>query len=124
MMGHVRRIRWTEDGWPVVMLERYGAVPGIKISERELVGTWENIVLNYNYQKQQTSTNLTLTADKKASGALSGEWSWNPANNILTIGSQKLYVEREVDWEASPRKHTFIYAGLNNSGQSIWGKKK
>ena len=123
MMGHVRKIRWTEDGWPVVLPERYGAVPDIKISEQEIVGTWENITLNYEYQRLQTSTNLMLTADKKATGAISGEWSWNQANKILTVGSLRLYVEREVDWEAVPRKHTIVYSGLNSSGQSVWGKK-
>mgnify|MGYP007071178122 CR=1 FL=1 len=40
MMGHVRKIRWTEDGWPLVMPERYGAVPQDKIEESELIGNW------------------------------------------------------------------------------------
>ena len=124
MMGHIRKIRWTEDGWPVVMPERFGAVPDVKISEQEIVGTWENIILNYSYRAQQSSTALVLTADKRATGAITGEWSWDPDNKILTVGSLQLCVEREVDWEASKRKHTLIYAGLNSSGQSVWGKKK
>ena len=49
MMGHVRSIRWTEDGWPLVMPERYGAVPQIPISEDELVGNWEHIDLSHSY---------------------------------------------------------------------------
>ena len=43
MMGHVRSIRWTEDGWPLVMPERYGAVPKVPITEDELIGNWEHI---------------------------------------------------------------------------------
>ena len=34
MMGHVRSIRWTESGWPVVMPERYGAVPQVWQAKR------------------------------------------------------------------------------------------
>ena len=49
MMGHVRSIRWTESGWPVVMPERYGAVPQVAITEDELVGNWEHIDLSYSY---------------------------------------------------------------------------
>ncbi|MDR2804075.1 MAG: arabinan endo-1,5-alpha-L-arabinosidase [Dysgonamonadaceae bacterium] len=123
MMGHVRKIRWTDDGWPVVMPERYAAVPDVSIQEDELTGTWEHITLKYAIGKQQTSQTLTLAGNHTATGALSGAWSWDSGNKILTIGNQKLYVEREADWEASPRHHTLIYAGLNSSGESLWGKQ-
>jgi arabinan endo-1,5-alpha-L-arabinosidase len=123
MMGHVRKIRWTEDGWPVVMPERYAAVPNTAIKESDLIGEWEHINLSYSYQNQKTAATLTLSADKKATGALSGTWSWNAETKVLTIGSQKLYVEREVDWEANPRVPTLVYAGFNSSGVSLWGKK-
>lgn len=123
MMGHVRAIEWTESGWPVVMPERYGAVPQAAITEADLVGTWENIFLKYQYQVQQGSASLTLSADKKASGAISGNWSYDASKKILTIGSYKVIVKREVDWEANPRVHSIVYAGLTDAGVSIWGKK-
>ena len=53
MMGRVC-IRWTDEGWPLVMPERYGAVPSVAIKEEELVGEWEHINMGYNYQKQFT----------------------------------------------------------------------
>ncbi|MDR1610776.1 MAG: arabinan endo-1,5-alpha-L-arabinosidase, partial [Candidatus Symbiothrix sp.] len=124
MMGHVRKIRWTDDGWPVVMPERYAVVPDVSITEEELMGTWENITLKYDAGKQQASGTLTLASNHTATGALSGAWSWDAGKKILTIGAQKLYVEREADWEASPRKHTLVYAGLNQSGESLWGKRE
>jgi arabinan endo-1,5-alpha-L-arabinosidase len=123
MMGHVRKIRFTDDGWPVVMPERYSAVPDVTIADDELTGSWEIIRLRYQYQAQQTSQTLTLNGDKTATGALSGNWSWNAATKTLTVGSQKLYLERETDWEANPRKHTIVFAGLNANGESLWGKK-
>jgi arabinan endo-1,5-alpha-L-arabinosidase len=124
MMGHVRKIRWTSNGWPVVMPERYTAVPDAKIKEEELVGSWETIDLSYSFKNQKTSTNLTLGANGQATGSYTGAWSWNASTKILTIGSSEFCVERETDWEASPRKHTLVFAGLNGSGISIWGKKK
>ena len=123
MMGHIRSIQWTEDGWPVVMPERYGAVPQADINEEDLIGTWENIFLKYQYQVQQTSTSLVLSADKKASGAIVGNWSYDASKRILTIGSYKVILQREVDWESNPRVHTIVYAGLTSTGVSIWGKK-
>jgi arabinan endo-1,5-alpha-L-arabinosidase len=38
MMGHVRTIQWTEDGWPTLAPERYAAVPKTTITEQSLVG--------------------------------------------------------------------------------------
>ncbi len=123
MMGHVRKIRWTDDGWPVVMPERYTAVPEDEITEDEFVGTWEFITLNYQYQTQQMSVELTLSLDYEAAGAVTGTWSFDAVNNILTIGENELCVERELDWEASPREITIVFSGLNSSGVSVWGKK-
>lgn len=123
MMGNVRSIQWTEDGWPVVMPERYGAVPQTIIADNDLVGTWENITLNYVWGVQQTSVALTLSANYTASGALTGTWSYDANKKILTIGTTKLNVQRELNWEASPRVPTIIYSGLNATGRSLWGKK-
>lgn len=123
MMGHVRKIVWTDDGWPVVLPERYAAVPQSIICDNDLVGTWENITLNYVAGVQQTSVSLTLSANYTASGALTGVWSYNANTQTLTIGTQKLKVARELDWEAKPRVPTIVYSGLNSTGRAIWGKK-
>ncbi|GET26375.1 arabinan endo-1,5-alpha-L-arabinosidase [Prolixibacter sp. NT017] len=123
MMGHVRKIEWTEDGWPAVLPERYAAVPQDAIAESDLTGSWEVITLNYHYKKQQTSSAMTLSSDHKATGAVTGTWSYNSTTGILTVGSLKLNVVRELDWEASPRVPTIVFTGLNGSGRSVWGKK-
>ena len=125
MMGHVRRILWTEDGWPLVMPERYGAVPDIPVEEYELAGNWEYIELKYEYGTQQTSVRLTLTADHKVTaGPWKGKsWSFDESKQMLLIDDAvKLYVVREVDWERQPRTHTIVFAGYE--GQTThWGKR-
>ena len=123
MMGHLRKILWTDDGWPVVLPERYAGVPQTMITDNDLVGNWEHINLAYSAGVQKTSTTLTLTADYKATGAITGSWSFNSYTGTLTIGSFKVKVQRELDWEASPRVPTIVYAGLTSSGISLWGKK-
>lgn len=128
MMGHVRKIVWTDDGWPVVLPQRYAAVPQTIITDEDLVGSWEHIQLQYSYQKQMTSVALNLSANYVASGAISGLWSYNAHTKTLSIRLTggtviKLKVERELDWEANPRKPTLVYTGLNGSGHSLWGKK-
>lgn len=125
MMGGVRSIQWESNGWPTVMPERYGAVPQVSISESELVGAWEHIDLSYSYGNQRTASEMVLGDDHKiTSGAWKGAaWSFNAQTNTLTCNGVELKVQREVDWEASPRKVTIVYSGLNGI-KSYWGKKK
>ena len=124
MMGHVRSIRWTESGWPVVMPERYGAVPQVAITEDELVGNWEHIDLSYSYGKQKESSTMTLAADHTitAGSWKGGTWSYNADKQILTANGVELCLQRDTDWEANPRTHTIVYAGYTNS-KTYWGKK-
>jgi arabinan endo-1,5-alpha-L-arabinosidase len=123
MMGQVRSIQWTEDGWPVVMPERYAAVPKSGINEQALVGNWEQITMQYQYQTIQRSASVVLTADNKVSGSVSGGWSFDSTKSILTINGAKYKVADAWDWENSTRKVTLTYAGLTASGVSVWAKK-
>jgi beta-xylosidase len=125
MLGHVRRLIWTEDGWPVVLPERYGNVPQVAISESEIVGTWENIDLSYSYGNQKTSTNMVFGEDHKiTSGSWAkATWSFDPSTNVLTLSNGlSLIVRRETDWESSTRRATLVYAAINGK-KTYWGKK-
>lgn len=129
MMGHVRSIRWTEDGWPLVMPERYGAVPQVPITEGELIGDWEMIQMSSNHPGQQyASAIMTLSADHKITEGTwkGGSWSYDAENQILTANDVKLYLQREVDWEMIPRTPTIVFAGYHQSSgvwRTDWGKK-
>ena len=126
MLGHVRSILWTKDGWPVVMPERYAAVPQTAISENDLAGKWEHIDLSYKYGEQKTSVTITLNADHTVTGGIwNGKtWSFNASTNTLTVNGVELLLKRECDWEANPRKATIVYAGYGNNGRTTyWGKR-
>lgn len=133
MMGHVRRIVWCpaspaepDNLWPIALPERYAAVPDFgTITKDSLVGTWEHINLKYTFAQQDAATALTLKADGTMSGALNGTWSYDAAKKQLTLGNAIVCVEREVDWEANPRRVTFVYAGTGKTlNTTYWGKKK
>nr|MDA3817953.1 arabinan endo-1,5-alpha-L-arabinosidase [Prolixibacteraceae bacterium] len=132
MMGHVRRIVWCpaspdepDNLWPIALPERYAAVPDYgTITKDSLVGTWEHINLEYKYAQQNTASSLTLNTDGTMTGALTGSWSYNEAKKQLTLGNVVVCVEREVDWEATPRRVTFVYAGTaKHIRKTYWGKK-
>lgn len=134
MMGHVRRIYWTPDGWPVVSPERYGGVEDAPITADDLVGTWELLDLTYSYGQQKTPSTLTVAkssiADNRVtfSGAFTASGTLDAKTNTLKVSmssgtSFTLNLARELDWEASPRKSTIVMAGFRTATQTYWAKK-
>lgn len=135
MMGHVRRIVWCPasaddptDLWPIALPERYAAVPADEITKEDLVGSWEHIDLRYKYAEQQTSKELVIKADGTMAGALNGTWTYDASKKWLTfdVDGKKVTVcvEREADWEATPRCATIVYAGTEKSLNATWWGKK
>ena len=135
MNMHVRKLFWTTDGWPVASPERYAWEKDSLISQSDIVGDWEQIVLGYNivpgYDVEQTSpdfqnsVSLTIVADGTLNGNASNTWTYaapwlqlNWANGF----TDKVFVQKGRDWEN--KKNTIIFSGLNNQGTAVWGKKK
>ena len=135
MMGHVRRLVWCpasasepDNLWPIALPERYAGIPADNIKKEDLVGRWEHIDLAYEYAKQRTSKEMVLKADGTMTGALKGTWTYDEAKKWLTfdVDGKKVVVcvEREADWEASPRCATIVYAGTEKSINTTWWGKK
>lgn len=135
MMGHVRSIRWTMgekndamNDWPVVMPERYGNVPqDLTISEEELIGDWEFMQLDGNHNGQQfTSLTLTLGANHKLTTSTgfwkNMSWTYDASQQVLSLndGNIRIYLQREVDWEATPRIATVVGAGYYKDSSGNW----
>ena len=126
MLGGVRSIIWTSDGWPLVLPERYAGITQKAITETELLGDWQHINLAYHYKKQDASVVMTLGNDHKVkSGWKAGKaWTFDASKNVLTIDNERFYLRRELDWEANPRKETIVYVSLSKDGKTTyWGKK-
>jgi len=131
---HVRKIFWTEDGWPVVSPERYAGITETYIQEKEIPGYWEHIEFGYTvvpgFAEEQTEPDrqradtLTLHADGTFNDDPGNKWTFT--NQVLelnwnNVSVDKVIVKRGWDWENS--KETIVFTGLNNVGTNIWGEK-
>ena len=137
---HVKKIYWTESGWPVLSPERY-ANPGIMptITSDLIAGTWEEILLNEikwggvsndlpdSITRATPSTFLckptSLIFSSNGTISPSGTWSYDGHYMTIVKGgfTYKVSVDWEWDWENGCS--TLIYTGLRSDGRSFWGKK-
>lgn len=124
MMGHVREMQWTSDGWPVVSPERYAAVPQTAITAEDLVGNWEIINMDYQYRTIQHSVSVLFSANGTLTGGVSGNWTYDANTKTLMVNGQECKVSNGWDWEATPRRRTITLTGLSGNGKPIWGKRK
>ena len=135
MLCHLRRILWTEDGWPIVVPERYGAVPQVPIKTEEIAGMYDFIDLFYTNGKSDAAGQdiacqgvaTRLLADGTVRGTVYNgqKWTFDEASSTLTIGSQKFIVTREVDYDSDARKPTIVFCAYSSNGQhTYWGKRK
>jgi arabinan endo-1,5-alpha-L-arabinosidase len=136
MVLHVRKMHWTEEGWPIVSPERYANVVQTEITEADLIGNYEQIVFGYRvvpgYADEQISadfqfsTDLELSADGTIDGDTTNTWSyeapWLTINLDNGATGYKLYVERGRDWE-NKVESTILLTGLDSDGTAIWAKK-
>ncbi len=132
---HVRKLFWTTDGWPVASPERYAWEKDSLISQADIIGDWEQIILGYNvvpgYGTEQASPdfqnaiNLTIAANGTLNGSAASTWTYAAPWLQLKWANgftDKVFVQKGRDWEN--KKNTLIFSGLNNQGTAIWGKKK
>ncbi|MFD3002941.1 arabinan endo-1,5-alpha-L-arabinosidase [Pontibacter toksunensis] len=135
MVLHVRKIHWTESGWPVVSPQRYAGVAQTPVTADELAGDWERIVLDYRivpgYANEQLSpnfqvaTSLKLNADGTLSNDAASTWAYKSPWLELKWSNgrtERVYVERGRDWE-NKKAGTLLFTGLNDQGIAVWGKK-
>ncbi len=144
MVLHVRKMGWTQNGWPVVSPERYANVPQKPITQRELIGKWEQIRLTeiadkaelwqgqvrggwkYDTALFNNSQLIDLQADGKVKNNADLSWKFKANRLELTNAATKETIElilwREWDWEN--KRLTIVYSGLDKKGLGVWGKKR
>jgi Beta-xylosidase len=141
---HVREMKWTPDGWPVVSPERYAGSKQTAITRKAITGNWEIIrVYESKHERKleagqilwgenllqpgeaDLSVKVALQASGSINGKLTGKWSYLPGKKLtITVGKEtlsNLIVFTGHDWENETE--TLLFTGLDSKGRSVWGKK-
>lgn len=129
---HVRKILWTDDGWPVVSPERYAGEKEQTLSKDLIVGTWERVVLDpYSYLQSDSETIKLLSNGKINSNNSADYWVFSSPNTVklnwCKDKNKKIYETETVkvlpSWDWENWKTTLVFSGLSNEGIAVWGKK-
>ncbi|MBT2727323.1 arabinan endo-1,5-alpha-L-arabinosidase [Bacillus sp. ISL-75] len=131
---HVRKMFWTEDGWPVVSPERYAGETEQKITESNIIGNWEQIILNRFDEGMQNSKKLHLLPNGKIKGH-NDKSSWKlTGKNTLELSIYdpgvapkdfwKYTVKVIPGWDWENWNGSLVFTGMNQEGTVIWGKKR
>ncbi|MDQ0256782.1 arabinan endo-1,5-alpha-L-arabinosidase [Evansella vedderi] len=125
---HIRKIVWTEDGWPVVSPSRYAGETLQPIPDLMLVGEWEHL----RHERDQVNVD-SQTIEILSNGVVAsndGEHNWTfEADNTLVLtwetdqGTQVETVTVLPGWDWRNDQPTLYFTGLDQDGVSVWGKK-
>jgi len=123
----VHSMQFNSEGWPVVAPNEYqgDAIDKSGYETADIAGTYEYINHgNDTSKKIYNSSSITLTADGKITGAVSGTWSEVSGTNdaVITIGNQTYYGKfLSAKDEKGKKVMSFTAVGSNN--QTIWGNQ-
>ena len=140
---HLREVKWTTDGWPVVSPERYTGTKATSITAKDIPGEWEIIRIqdakndrNLEFgqimwgegqlRKTEVDVSKKLLLDKSGKlNSVTGNWKFDSINGLtLKLKNETishLIVFAGHDWENETE--TIMFTGLDKNGCSVWGKK-
>lgn len=127
----VRKILWSEDGWPIVSPERYAGEKEQKLSKDCIPGTWESIIFVKYDNSQLASEPIKFLVDGKI-GDGTGQSNWQfSSDNRLTLYLYDSDGEKFITygckvlpaWDWENRRKTLVFTGIAKNGVAIWGKR-
>lgn len=129
---HVRRIVWSDNGWPLFLPQRYAGETLQKITSGMLVGNYQHLTHIRVVTTQASSFDMSLLSNGVISGTtvlLSSFWN-NTGTNTLNLSFSSASGGYFIDtckvwpaWDWELNKSTICYTGINLDGNSVWGKK-
>ncbi|SDZ48146.1 arabinan endo-1,5-alpha-L-arabinosidase [Evansella caseinilytica] len=125
---HIRRLLWTDDGWPLVSPERYAGERMEDIPEKEIAGSWEVVVFDRASDGITVSSEAVFTEGTVHLCGDSYRWKKTAANTVHLLkrqGNTDSYAQLKLllawDWEKGCE--TLVFTGMDNTGTHLFGKK-
>lgn len=117
---HVRKMLWTDEGFPVVSPEQYMGEITQAVPRRLILGEWDVIVLSCDTNEVIRSQRVTLS---ESGTALSGTvWKYENDTLTLTFGAAVYSCRVLPGYNRDKSAPTIVFTGIGDNGFCIWGK--
>ena len=124
---HVRKVLWSEDGWPLASPEVYSGEKLQPLKQEDIVGKYERIRLTPTVpQGVQTSITMELRPDFTASLGISilANWEMIDEHTIAITYAKTTETYKVIPcWDYELWKPTLAITGKDDKGICLWGKK-
>lgn len=117
---HIRKVLWSDEGWPLISPERFAGEGNATVRAKELLGEWELIDIDPNNNEQDLSYRIHATEPKDRSYFIDKK-----TNNTckFKVNDQVLDGVVSVGWDWENWKETIVFAGYNHEGHVTVGKR-
>ena len=124
---HVRKMYWSQDGWPLASPEVYAGEKECALGVSDIVGKYERIRLTPDIpQGIQTSTNMELYEDGTGIFGVLTRVAWEMMDEQhirITYANREEVYQVAPAWDYELWQPTLIITGKDNKGICLWGKK-
>ena len=119
----VHQMMMNEDGWPVVLPQRYAGEMPEAVKAEEQTGLYKVILHGRDINAEEhTSVTVTLKADGTAEGGLSGTWECPDGHTFRCVLDGQEY-HGIMNTVLDKREKTWVtcFSALDGSGAALWG---
>ena len=122
----VRKMVWTEDGWPLVCPCPYSGESSQQISKEAIIGIYDRIEFNVDAPHLVTpSVKAYFKQDQTCLiGNMSGTWALEGEQRlVIRYGEEEERHQVLTAWDFENWKPTLMTTGLNSKGICCWMKQ-
>ena len=122
----VRKMVWTEDGWPLVCPCPYSGESSQQISKEAIIGIYDRIEFNVDDPHLVTpSVKAYFKQDQTCLiGNMSGTWALEGEQRlVIRYGEEEERHQVLTAWDFENWKPTLMTTGLNSKGICCWMKQ-
>lgn len=124
---NVRKILWTNDGWPIVSPELYaGETTSAPKSVDDITKStdacnWETIVFEPSYKEKALAVVHTFNSD----GTIDNDGYWTYDNGDATISFDGITATGKMiyGWDNENWCETIVFSGITADGVCVWAKR-
>ena len=120
----VHQMMMNEDGWPVVLPQRYAGEMPEPVPEAEQPGVYKVILHGRDINKtEHVSVAVNLHADGTADGALSGSWSCDGTVFRCELDGVSYRGVMNLAWDSREEAWVTCFTALDETGAALWGSR-